>query len=133
MHCRWVSHTHAPASDLYVTQRARSGEGGGEGEGGRRKTEKRAHDRLSHAVLSERGAQGRMMLGRETFLRACAHVRAAGGMGMVLLCLLAHARMGNGELQTAAELEAVRRTHCLNGTLSMTSVCNTTLLSVNAF
>jgi hypothetical protein len=51
MHCRWVSHTHAPASDLYVTQRARSGEGGGEGEGGRRKTEKRAHDRLSHAVL----------------------------------------------------------------------------------
>jgi hypothetical protein len=54
-------------------------------------------------------------------------------MGMVLLCLLAHARMGNGELQTAAELEAVRRTHCLNGTLSMTSVCNTTLLSVNAF
>ena len=47
---------------------------------------------------------------------------------MVLLCLLAHARVGDGAL-TAAQLEDVRRTHCRNGTLSMTAVCNTTFRS----
>jgi hypothetical protein len=74
-----------------------------------------------------------MMLGRETFRMspASAHVRAAGRMGMVLLCFLAHARMGDGQFLTAAELEAVRRTYCQNGTLSMTSVCNSTFLSVH--
>ena len=117
-------------------RRKGSGDGGREVEGvGWRKKEKRANYGLSHVVLPERGAQGRMMLGRETFRRApaSAHVRAAGGMGMVLLCFLAHARMGDGQLLTAAELEAVRRTHCQNGTLSMTSVCNTTFLSVHTF
>lgn len=116
-------------------RRAGSGEGAREGEGvGWRQPAKRAHDRLLHAVLPERGAQERMMLGRETsrMAPASAHVRAAGGMGMVLLCFLAHARMGDGQLLTAAELEAVRRTHCKNGTLSMTSVCNTTFLPVTS-
>jgi len=48
--------------------------------------------------------------------------------GMVLLCLLAHARVGEGA-PTAAELEDVRLSHCRNGTLSMTAVCNTTFRS----
>ena len=62
----------------------------------------------------------------------CSAHRCAVGACLLLLCLLSHAGRGDGATLTADQLETIRRTHCVNGTLSHTAVCNTTFRSYPA-
>ena len=50
--------------------------------------------------------------------------------GLLLLVVLALAKGVSGQVTiTTAEMQQIRQSHCRNGTLSMTAVCNTTWLS----
>ena len=54
----------------------------------------------------------------------------AAALGLFVLCVLVLPESSVGQTTlTAAELQEIRLTHCRNGTLSMTAVCNTTWLA----